>query len=88
VESEVTRAVEPVEESDLQAWVDGRLTTERAAAVEVYFAAHPELRQQWSQYAEQREALRRAFAAQAAEPIPRRLRLAQLMAERRRWHRR
>jgi anti-sigma factor RsiW len=88
VESEVRGAVEPVEESDLHAWVDGRLTTERAEAVEDYFAAHPELRQQWSQYAEQREALRTAFAARAAEPIPRRLRVARLMAERRRRHRR
>jgi anti-sigma factor RsiW len=83
VESEVT-AVRPVEEGDLQAWVDGRLTAERAEAVEAYFAVHPEQRELWSQYAEQREALRTAFAASAAEPIPRRLRLAQLMASRRR----
>jgi uncharacterized protein (TIGR03118 family) len=49
-------------------------------AVEAYFAAHPEQREQWWQYAEQREALRMAFAAPAAEPIPRRLRLAQGVA--------
>jgi anti-sigma factor RsiW len=34
----------PVEEDDLQAWVDGRLRPEDAEAVETYFAAHPELR--------------------------------------------
>ena len=84
----MTAAVGPVAESDLQAWVDGRLTPERMEAVEDYFAAHPKQREQWWQYAEQREALRMAFAAPAAEPIPRRLRLAQVMASRRRWSRR
>ena len=84
----MTAAVGPIEESDLQAWVDGRLTPERMEAVEDYFAAHPKQREQWWQYAEQREALRMAFAAPAAEPIPRRLRLAQVMASRRRWSRR
>jgi anti-sigma factor RsiW len=88
VESEVTAAVGPVEESDLQAWVDGRLTRERTEAVEAYFAANPEQREQWSQYAEQREALRTALAAPAVEPIPRRLQLTRLMASRRRRHRR
>jgi len=84
----VTAAVEPVEEGDLQAWVDGRLTRERTEAVEAYFAANPEQREQWSQYAEQREALRTALAAPAVEPIPRRLQLTRLMASRRRRHRR
>jgi anti-sigma factor RsiW len=87
VETEVT-AVQPIEESDFHAWLDGRLTAERAEAVETYFAAHPEQREQWSQCAEQREALRMAFAAPAAEAIPRRLRLAQVMASRRRRSRR
>ena len=82
------RAVDPVEEGDLQAWVDRRLTPGRAEDVEAYFAAHPELQEQWSQYAEQREALRMAFAAQAAGPIPERLRIAYLTAERRRSQRR
>jgi anti-sigma factor RsiW len=87
VETEVT-AVQPIEESDFHAWLDGRLTAERAEAVETYFAAHPEQREQWSQCAEQREALRMAFAAPAAEAIPRRLRLAQVMESRRRRSRR
>jgi anti-sigma factor RsiW len=78
----------PIEEHDLQAWVDGRLTQEEAEAVEDYFAAHPELRGQWSQYAEQREELRAALAGPAEEPIPARLRVARLMEEqRRRRHR-
>ena len=78
----------PVEEDDLQAWVDGRLTPEDAEAVETYFAAHPEVRERWSQYAEQREELRAAFAGPAEQPIPARLRIARLMAERRRRHHR
>ena len=78
-----------IEEDDLQAWVDGRLTQAEAEAVEDYFAAHPDLREQWSQYAEQREELRAALAGPAEEPIPPRLRVARLMAEqRRRRHRR
>jgi anti-sigma factor RsiW len=77
-----------IEEDDLQAWVDGRLTQAEAEAVEDYFAAHPELRGQWSQYAEQREELRAAFGGLPEKPIPARLRIARLMAEqRRRRHR-
>jgi anti-sigma factor RsiW len=87
-ESEVRAVNRPVEEGDLQAWVDGRLTPKDAEAVETYFAAHPEVRERWSQYAEQREELRAAFARSAKEPIPARLRVARLMAERRRQHHR
>ena len=54
-ESEVRAASRQIEEDDLQAWVDGRLTPEDAEAVETYFTAHPEVRERWSQYAEQRE---------------------------------
>ena len=54
-----------MEEDDLHSRIDGHLPPECAEAVDTYFAAHPELREQWSQYAEQREALRAAFAAQA-----------------------
>ena len=78
----------PIEEHDLQAWVDGRLAQEQAEAVEEYFAAHPELRERWSQYAEQREELRAALAGTAEEPIPARLRVPRLMEEQRRRHHR
>jgi anti-sigma factor RsiW len=73
-----------IEEDDLQAWVDGRLTPADNEAVEAYFAAHPGSRARWSQYAEQREELRAAFAGPAEETIPARLRVARLLAERRR----
>jgi anti-sigma factor RsiW len=78
-----------IEEDDLQAWVDRRLTTKDNEAVEAYFAAHPESRARWSQYAEQREELREAFAVPAEKMMPARLRIARLLAEqRRRRHRR
>jgi anti-sigma factor RsiW len=73
-----------IEEDDLQAWVDGRPTPTGNAAVEAYFATHPELRERWSQFAEQREELRTALAGPAEERIPQRLRVARLMAEQRR----
>jgi anti-sigma factor RsiW len=64
------------------------LTQEQTQAVRDYFAAHPEVRERWSQYAEHRAELRAAFAGPAETPIPARLRVARLMAEqRRRRHR-
>jgi anti-sigma factor RsiW len=74
----------PVEEDDLQARIDGRLPPERAEMVDMYLAAHPEERERWSQYAEQREALRAAFGAQPGGPIPTRLQVSHLLARRRR----
>jgi anti-sigma factor RsiW len=70
-----------IEERDLHARIDGRLPPERSEAVESYLASDPELAQKWSEYAEQREALRAAFDGQHAEPIPARLRVAPLLAE-------
>jgi len=84
----VRAAIRPITEEDLQAWADRRLTPEDTEAVEAYFAAHPELRERWSQYAVQREDLRAAFARPDEQPIPARLRVARLMSERRRGHRR
>ncbi|HWZ67975.1 MAG TPA: anti-sigma factor [Stellaceae bacterium] len=77
-----------IEEDDLQAWVDRRLTPKDNEAVEAYFAAHPESRARWSQYAVQREELRAALAGPAEKMMPARLRIARLMAERRRRHHR
>ena len=73
-----------VEEGDLHAHLDGRLPPERAAAVEAYLAAHPEVRVRLAQYAEQQQGLRAAFAMQIAGPIPPHLRVAALRAEQRR----
>jgi anti-sigma factor RsiW len=73
----------PVDEDELHARIDGRLAPHRAAAVDAHLAAHPEARARFSQYAEQRQALREAFAAQSAGPIPDRLRVARIRKERR-----
>src|SRR6516164_3353485 len=48
----------------------------------------PEEEARFSQYAQQRQALRAAFAAQASGPIPSRLRVAHLLAQQRRTGRR
>ena len=74
----------PIAEDDLQAWVDSRLKPEETEAVEAYFAAHPEMRERWSQYARQRDELRAAFGGPAEHPFPARLCVDRLMAERRR----
>ena len=78
----------PVEEDDLHARIDGQLPRERTEDVEAYLAGHPEEEARFSQYAQQRQALRTAFAAQASGPIPNRLRVAHLLAQQRRHGRR
>ena len=84
----MTRLGRPVEEDDLHARIDGQLPRERTEDVEAYLAAHPEEEARFSQYAQQRQALRAAFAAQASGPIPSRLRVAHLLAQQRRRRRR
>jgi anti-sigma factor RsiW len=53
----------PVEEDDLHARIDGQLPRERNEDVEAYLAVHPEEQARFSQYAQQQQALRAAFAA-------------------------
>jgi anti-sigma factor RsiW len=78
----------PVEEDDLHARIDGQLSRDRAAEVDAYLAEHPEQQARFSQYAQQRQALRAAFE-QAETPIPGRLRVTHLLAQQhqRRWRR-
>ena len=84
----MTRLGRPVEEDDLHARIDGQLPRQRTEDVDAYLAAHPEEEARFSQYAQQRQALRAAFAAQASGPIPNRLRVAHLLAQQRRRRRR
>jgi len=72
-----------VEEDELHARIDGRLPPERAAAVDAYLAARPEVRARLGQYAEQQQGLRAAFA-HTAGPIPAQLQVARLLAGQRR----
>jgi anti-sigma factor RsiW len=74
----------PIGDDDLHGYVDKRLTPERMAAVEAYIAAHPEAASRVLHYEEQRQALRSALQAKHDEPIPVRLRVAIIQAERRR----
>ncbi|QFU17364.1 anti-sigma factor family protein [Microvirga thermotolerans] len=74
----------PIGEDDLQAYVDGSLSSERRAAVESYLAGHGEAQARIADYIRQRDALRRRLSAKASEPIPSRLRVAHLAAGRRR----
>src|SRR5579862_6666848 len=73
-----------LDERDFQASLDGRLSPERAAAVEAYLAAHPDEKARYERDAELRRALRAAWAAELDEPVPSGLRVARLSAERRR----
>ena len=66
-----------VEEHELHARLDGRLSPERAAEVDAYLATQPEVRARLQRYAEQQGLLRTAFAEETATPIPARLRVAQ-----------
>jgi anti-sigma factor RsiW len=78
----MTPAGRPVDEDELHAYIDGQLPPKRAAAVEAHLANHPEEQARFSQYAEQRQALRSAFAAQVGGPLPPRLRVAHVLEER------
>jgi anti-sigma factor RsiW len=69
-----------IDERDLQALVDGRLPTERSAEAAAVLASLPEARARVAHYQAQRQQLRAAFAAQAAEPTPLRLRPERLIA--------
>ena len=74
----------PVEEDDLHAHIDGQLPDDRAEDVDAYLAAHSEEQERFSQYAGQRQALRAALAARTDEPVPARLRVANLLSRQRR----
>ncbi len=72
----------PIGEDDLQAFVDGRLEPSRLETVKAYLASNRSAAEQVQREAEQREALRRRLAFKAQEPIPARLRVANLVAAR------
>jgi len=75
----MTNIARPVGEDDLQAWVDGRLTPERAKVVDAYLEAHPVERARLAQYRDQKRTLREALAGEGG-PIPARLQIVRLTA--------
>jgi anti-sigma factor RsiW len=80
----MTRPNAPIGEDDLQLHVDGRLPDDRRAVVEAYLAGEPEVRVRVERERRQRQALAEALRWKAEEPIPARLRLVHLGAERHR----
>ena len=74
----------PIGEDDLQAWVDGRLPPGRRVEVDAWLGANPDAAARLRGMAAQRETLRAALRARHDEPVPARLRVANLVATRRR----
>jgi anti-sigma factor RsiW len=73
----------PIVEDDLQAYVDGRLTDVRRAAVEAYLAQNPDVRERVALDIRQRNTLRGQLEGKLAEPVPPRLWVANIRAARR-----
>jgi anti-sigma factor RsiW len=72
----------PIGEDDLQAFVDGRLEPSRLEIVKAYLSSNPPMAEQVQREIEQREALRTRLAFKAQEPVPARLRIANLASAR------
>jgi anti-sigma factor RsiW len=64
---------EPVSESDLQAYADGRLQASRHAEVEAWLASRPEEAERVAAYRRLSDALRAAYDPVLDEPVPERL---------------
>jgi anti-sigma factor RsiW len=82
-ESQVTGAEGLITEEELHAFVDGLLDPERRVAVERHLREYHDVAQRVAVDRDQREKLKAAFAARAAEPIPPSLDLAKLVGARR-----
>ncbi|CAA9366158.1 MAG: Transmembrane regulator protein PrtR [uncultured Microvirga sp.] len=74
----------PIGDDDLHAFVDDRLPAGRREAVEAYLGSNADAAAKVLAYREQRDALRAHLSHKAGEPIPSRLRVANILAQRRR----
>ena len=63
----------PISDSDVQAYVDGRLAPARAAELEAWLAERPEEAARLAALRQDRDALRAAYGPIAGEPLPTRL---------------
>ena len=72
----------PIPEDDLHAYVDGQLPPERGDAVARQLQEQSQAAEDAAAFAAQRDALRAAFAHIATEPVPPRLHLQNLIADR------
>jgi anti-sigma factor RsiW len=73
----------PIGEDDLNAFIDGRLSPERHALVSRFLSDNPPLGERVAADIAAKNALRESLQFKAAEPIPARLRIANLAVERR-----
>lgn len=76
-----------IDETELHAWIDGQLDPDRARAVEAAVGADTELAARMQAYADQNRELRALFGGVVDEPLPERLRTANIASRysRRRW---
>jgi anti-sigma factor RsiW len=72
----------PVGEDDLQAFVDGRLPPARSETVAAFLEKNPQVRAEVDAYREQRGTLAERLRFKSEEPIPARLRVGAILAER------
>ena len=70
-------------DDDLQAFIDGRLPEARCTQVETYLSENPEIRDRVLLDRAYRDSLRAQLAGKFAEPVPPRLRIANIRATRR-----
>jgi len=68
--------MQTISEAELQSWADGRLDESRRAALEAWFAAHPEEAERAASYRSFSEQLRTRFDPVLEEPVPPRLQRA------------
>ena len=73
----------PIGEDDLQAFIDDRLPEARRAQVETYLSENPEMRDRVLRDRAYRDSLHAKLAGKFAEPIPPRLRIANIRSARR-----
>jgi len=76
----MTAGTPPIGDDDLQAFIDERLTPVRRGAVEAWLADHPDAAEEVAAGRRDRDLLRTRLAPIAAEPIPARLRIANIRA--------
>ena len=67
-----------IDETELHAWLDGQLDRDRIGAVEEVIAASAELTARMQAYANQNREIRALFGEVAEEPLPERLRAANI----------
>jgi len=72
----------PVNEDELHAYVDRQIDAGRVAVIERYLREHPDVAQRVAAYQRHRAVLREALSPLAAEPVPARLRLDEIVGER------